>query len=84
MKNVLIMGPGRILGQVLVRPANVEPSRVLSLLPGREASRPGGVLGRAIYTAQLYESWRMKVSKGKVLHRYNPVTLRVTCVISEA
>ena len=39
---------GRILGQVEVRPENVEPGRVLSLRPGQAASRPGRVLGRAI------------------------------------
>ena len=41
-------GPGRILGQVQVRPANVEPGRVLCLCSGRAANWPGRVLGRAI------------------------------------
>ena len=66
-----------------VQPENVEPGRVLGLRPGQAASRLGRVLGRA-HGAQPYESWRMKVSKGKVPYRYNPFTLRVTFVISEA
>ena len=83
MKNVLTTGPGRILGEVQVRPANVEPGRVLGLHPGRAANRPGSVLGRPIHTAQPHESWRMGVGRGKVPYQYNPVALRVTCVISE-
>ena len=39
-------GSVRILGQVQVRPANVEPGRVLRLRLGRAASRLGRVLGR--------------------------------------
>ena len=60
---MLTTGPGPYLGQVQVRPAKfyVEPGRVVCLRPGRAASRPGRVLGRA-HTAQPYESWRMKVS----------------------
>ena len=41
-------GSGRILGQVQVRLANVQPGRVLGLCPDQAASRPGRVLGRAI------------------------------------
>ena len=58
---------------------DVESGRVLRLRPGRTASLPGQVLGRD----QLYEYWRMKVSKCKVLYRHNQFTLRVTFVISE-
>ena len=50
MWNVLLTDPGRILGQVQIRPEkfNVEPGHVLRLRPGRAASRPGRVLGRAM------------------------------------
>ena len=40
-------GSGRILGQVQVPPANVEPGHVLGLRPAQVASRPGRVLDRA-------------------------------------
>ena len=42
---VLLTGPGRILGQVQIRPEkfNVEPGRVLRLRPGRAASRLGRI-----------------------------------------
>ena len=40
-------GSSRILGQVQVPPANVEPGRVLGLRPGQVASRPGRALDRA-------------------------------------
>ena len=41
-------GSGRILDQVQVRLANVEPGHVLGLRPGQAASRPGQVLDHSI------------------------------------
>ena len=41
-------GSSRILGQLQVRPANIEPGRVLRMRPDRAASRSGLVLGREI------------------------------------
>ena len=48
MRHVLTTGSGRILGEVQVRPANIELGRVLRLCPGWAANRLDWGLGRAI------------------------------------
>ena len=48
MRHVRTTDPGRILGQVHVRPENVELGRFLRLCLGRAANPLGRVLGHAI------------------------------------
>ena len=86
MRYVLTTGPGHILGQVHVQPEkfNVELGRVLCLRPGRACSQPTGPGFRPYHAAESCESWRMKVSTGKVSYQCNQFTLRVTFVINEA